>query len=143
MPVNGFTVGRDVSVDIITSSGPLRFGLITGFSSRQEAVDIKVKGMDGLIRNLYLPDGWQGSFDYERTNGALVKYFCKQENDYFTGVDLQVASITETIREPDGTISQTRFEGVVMKLDDAGDVKGDATVKQKVTWMASRRKSVA
>lgn len=142
MPVNGFTVGRDVSLDLITQSGPLRFSLLTGFAARQETVDIKVKGLDGLIRNLMLPDGWQGTFDYERQNGQLEDYFCKQENDYFTGVDLQVATITETIKEPNGTISQYRYEGVVLKLDDSGDIKGDTTVKQRVSWMASRRKKV-
>jgi len=42
-----------------------------------------------------------------------------------------------------GAVSQFRFEGVVLKLDDAGNWKGDSTVKQKLSFMASRRIKVA
>ena len=45
----------------------------------------------------------------------------------------------ETIQEKDGSVSQYRYENVVLKLDGAGDYKGDSFVQLGLTGMASRR----
>jgi hypothetical protein len=52
-------------------------------------------------------------------------------------------TITETIAEVSGAITQYRYLGALLKLDDAGDYAGDATVKQKVSFVCSRRVKVA
>jgi len=139
MPMNDYSIGRDVTLDLITQDGPLRFAKLTGFMSRQETNDQKVKGMDGEITNLYIPDGWTGTFDYERKDSKLEDFFCKFEADYYNGRNLQGATVTETIKEPNGSVSQYRYQGVMFKLDDSGDIKGDTTIKQKISFVASRR----
>jgi hypothetical protein len=140
MPMNGFNVGRDIVLNLVGWDGAIQdFSLITSFDRKQETKHIQVKGIDGVVRHLEIPDGWNGTFDLERQNDAIDAYFAKLEAAYYDGVNIQAATITETITAPDGSIAQYRYTGVMMKLDDAGAFKGDDTVKEKISWCASKR----
>lgn len=139
MPVNGFTIGKDYTLVINTPSGVKRFSLVTNFSAKPVTTDAKVKGLDGVTRNLVFHDGWQGQFDIERQNNLLDNYWAELEEAFHAGVSLQAGTIVETIREVDGSISQYRYTGVVLKVEDLGDKAGDKTVKQKLGFLASRR----
>lgn len=143
MPVNGFTIGRDVSLVINSPEGIQRFSLITGFSSKPMTTDAKVKGLDGVTRHVIFYDGWQGNFDLERQDDTLEAYWAKLEDDFYSGLAQVAATITETIAEVDGSVVQYRYDGVIFKLDDAGDKKGDKTVGQKLSFVCSRRIKVA
>jgi hypothetical protein len=139
MPVNGFSVGRDVVLDIVGPSGVLVFNLITGFNSRPDLNEQKVKGLDGLVRPVIFHDGWSGSFDIERQDSQLDDYWAQLEANYFAGINSGSITITETITEVAGNTTQYRYEGVQLKLADAGDAKGDQVVKQRLDFMAGRR----
>ena len=143
MPVDSFSVGRDVTLTIVTSSGPLDLNLITSFNARPDYTDLKIKGIDGVTRHVRFPDGWQGTFDIEREDSTLDDYFAGLEANYYAGVNEQPGTLTETITEVDGTISQYRFVKVLLKLDDAGTWAGDQTVKQKLSFVASQRVKVS
>jgi hypothetical protein len=143
MPVNNFNVGRDVTLQIVGYDGTIQnFSLITSFDGKQETHQIKIMGMDGTVRFLELPAGWTGSFAIDRQNRLLDQYFANLESGYYAGLNVQAATITETISEVDGSTSQWRYTGVVFKLDDAGAWKGDSQVNMKVSWSASRRLAV-
>lgn len=143
MPVNNFNVGRDFTIQITNYDGINKnFTLMTAFSKKQETHSIKIMGMDGTVRFLELPAGWNGSFSVDRQNRDLDDYFAKLETDYYSGLNVQAITITETIQEVDGSTSQYRYTGVVFKLDDAGNVSGDKQVAMKVAWSASRRLQV-
>src|SRR6516164_1948698 len=135
MPVNGFSVGRDVTLTIVTASGPLNLNLITGFHSRQDTAEIKVKGLDGITRHARFFDGWTGGFDIERSDSTV--------DDYFARINEQPGTITETITEANGNVTQYRFLNVLLKYDDAGNWAGDQTVKQKLSFVAAQRQKIA
>lgn len=143
MSVNGFTVGRDLSLDIIGANGPLRFNLITDFKAKPDITDQKVKGLDGITRHVRFPDGWSGSFTVERQDSTIDDYFAQVEANYYAGLNETTLTLTETITEASGAVSQFRYTGVLLKLDDAGEYKGDSTVKQMVSFVAARRIKVA
>jgi hypothetical protein len=143
MPVNSFSVGRDVSLDIIASTGPLRFSLITGFNSKPDITDSKIKGLDGITRHVRFPDGWSGGFSIERQDSTVDDYFAQLEANYYAGLNEQPVTITETITEVSGAVTQYRYMMVLLKLDDAGSWEGDKSVKQKISFMAARRLKVA
>ncbi|MBI1214125.1 MAG: hypothetical protein GC190_21900 [Alphaproteobacteria bacterium] len=144
MPVNGFTIGRDVTVDIVSKKkGILRFPIRTGFSRKQDVVELKSKGLDGIIRHGTIPDGWSGSFDFDRSSSELDDYIAQEEADYYAGRNSDEISFTETITEANGSITQYRYTGVAMKYTDAGNLAGDSKVTQKVDWMASKRQKIA
>lgn len=144
MPVNGYTVGRDITVTVVTSLGAVaKFSVRTGFSKRQETNDVKVKRADGIVDHVVIPDGWTGTFDYDRGDSTIDDYFANLETAYYAGTNIASGSIVETITENDGSVSQYTYTGVQMKLSDGGSQTGDNTLKMKIDWMASRRKKTA
>lgn len=143
MPVNGFTVGKDVSLDIVGPNGPLRFNQIVGFSSKQDISDKGIKGLDGITRHVRFPNGWSGSFSLQRQDSTVDDYFAQLEANYYAGVNERPVSITETIQEASGQVTQYRYMDVLLKLDNAGDFKGDDSVNQSISFVASRRIKVA
>lgn len=143
MPVNGFSVGRDIALTVVTSSGPLTLNLITGFHRRQETVEVKVKGIDGVTRHVRFFDGWAGGFDIERTDSTVDDYFAQLESNYYAGINEQPGTLTETISEVNGSISQYRYLQVLLKYDDAGSFAGDATVKLKLSFVSSQRQKIS
>lgn len=143
MPLNNFSVGRDVSLDIVGPNGPLRFSLVTKFTSKQQTKAEMIKGLDGISRPVRFFEGWEGSFDLERQDSTVDDYFAQIEANYYAGLNEGPVTITETITEVSGSVTQYRYLGVLLRLDDAGDKSGDMTVKQKLSFMASRRVKVA
>lgn len=143
MPVNSFSVGRDVALTIVTASGPLNLNLITGFQSSPEMAEVKVKGLDGVTRHVRFHDGWRGGFDVERADSKVDDYFAQIEANYYAGINEQPATLTETITEVNGAVSQYRYLNVLLSLTDAGKWMGDQTVKQKLSFVASQRQKIA
>src|SRR5260364_149630 len=143
MPVNGLSVGRDITLDLITPNGPLRLNGITKFTSKPDVVDEKIKPLNRAAIHLRFPDGWSGSFEIERDSDALDRHFARAEDDYYLGVNESPCTSTETIIEPNHAISQYRYEGVLLKLEDAGEWEDTKSVKQKLSFVASRRKKVS
>lgn len=145
MPINSQSIGKDVSIDILTARGPLNVpaAAITNFTSQAQTSTESRKGLDGKTRNAVFPDGWQGTFEVDRMSDALDAYWASYEEDYHNGVNLLAGTITETIREPDGSISQYRYTGVVLNFTSAGGKQANQVIKQTLTFMASRRLKVA
>lgn len=143
MPQNGYSVGRDISLNVMTPTGQLVINRITGFESKQESSKSKVKRLDGINDSLRFFEGWSGSFTVERADSIVEDYFIQLEANYYAGLNEQPATILETITNPDGSVSQYRYERVILSLDDAGNWQGDATVKIKVSFEAARKRQVA
>ena len=143
MPLNSFSVGRDVSLDITGPNGPLVLNQIISFMSKPDITDQKIKGLDGITRHLRFPDGWSGSLELERQDSTLDDYWSQLEAAYYAGSNELPVTITETIQEVNGAISQYRYLQVLLTIEDAGMFKGDASVHQKVRFVAARRVKVS
>ena len=141
--VNGYSVGRDITVNINTASGPLRLTSITGFSAKPNKEEKQIRLLSGRRISLFFPDGWGGQFDVARQDSTLDDYQAQVEADYYSGLGIPTASITETITEPDGSVSQYRYIGVILYLEDAGDWKGNESVNQRLAFQAEQRIKVA
>jgi hypothetical protein len=139
MPMNSFSVGRDITLAITTPGGQLSLGTVTKFSSKQDTTSSKLKLLDGRIFHQRFPDGWSGSMEIERTDSTLDDYMAQVEANYFAGMNETPCSITEIIQEPDGSVSEYQYTGVIFSLSNAGDWVGDTTIKQSLNWVASRR----
>lgn len=140
MPMNGFSVGRDLTINIIGFDGAIHsFGLQTNFDAKMVTNKVRIKGLDGIIRYLEIPDGWDGTFTYTKQDDLIDAYFANLEAAYYAGQNVPASSITETIQNADGSTSQYRFTGVMMRYDDAGMWAGDKDVPLKISWCASRR----
>lgn len=143
--MNGFSTGRDIKIDIVDPNSFAviqSFSLLTTFDSKQMTNQIKIKGLDGIVRYLEIPDGWEGTLDYDRQGDQLDAYVASLETGYFAGLNTNSAQLTETITNPDQSVSIYRFTGVVFKLSSSGAWKGDGQVSQKLDWCASLRLKV-
>lgn len=139
MPQNGYSIGRDITINVVTADGPLPITGVTSWKAKQETTEVVVKQIDGTVDRLRFFEGWTGTCMVERKDSVIDQYFCQLESDYFAGVQEGEVTITETITEQDGSISQFRYRKVLLKLDDAGAWEGDKSVKRTVTWVASRK----
>lgn len=140
MPINGYTVGRDLILTIVANGSPIRFPGITGFRSRQDTTEQKIVLMDGVVEHLRFFVGWSGSFSLERRSGVLDRYFNQLESNYYLGVSELPVFIDGVIKEQDGSITSHQYTKVLLKLDDAGEFRGDSNVKQSLSFIGSRRK---
>lgn len=144
MPTNDYNVGRDITLDLNhPTRGILRFPIRTSFNAQPQFVKLQSKGLDGVSRFAAVPNGWQLRFGFDRASPELDDYFATQEDNYFRGRVDPLLSITESIRELNLSVSQFRYTGVSLTLENAGDWKGDAIVTQALEAMASRRLKVA
>jgi hypothetical protein len=86
-----------------------------------------------------LPKGWEGSFDIERGNSAADDFISAAEQAYYSGSQPALGTMYQYITEPDGSTSTYQYDSVTFRLSSAGQWKGDASVKQKLDFFASRR----
>jgi hypothetical protein len=143
MPANGFSLGRDNSITINTPFGPLVPSLITNFDSKQEHVKKQSKGMDGRVRNIIFPDGWTGTLEVDRQNSNVDDFFAALEAAYYAGQNIGSSTITQTISEANGAVSQYQYVGVNFEYTDAGSWKQDDITHQKLTFTAEQRIKLA
>jgi hypothetical protein len=146
MPVSGpggYNTGKDTTLDISTSSGLLRITNITGFQAKQLTHKLESKPLDGRILFAELPAGWEGTFTVERASSSLDDYIAQQEANYFGGLNSDTITITETNAEVNGSVTQYRYTGVCLYMEDAGERMQDQVVKMKLSFKASRRVKIA
>jgi hypothetical protein len=143
MPINGQSLGKDLSFTVVTPSGNLTFNGVTDYDIKPIFTDLKHKDLDGTTTYAYIPDGWSISIKLERRDATLDDYFAQLEASYFASNNLLPGTINEIIQESDGSISEYRYTNVVLKYDDAGNWKSDAYVAISLTGMATRKIKVS
>lgn len=144
MAVNNFTIGHDVSVDIfdIVTGKQVVFPLVTGFAPDPQTVQITSKPLSGPPLYAEIPDGWKGSIEFDRTDPSIDIWFASREAAYWRGQSLFNVTITQTIQEKDGSVTQFRYPNVALKLSNSGNWKSTDKVSMKIDWMASTRVQV-
>ena len=144
MPTDTFSTGRDITITFVTPEvGPLTLDLVTSFNAKQISSEESPMGLDGIVRHVRFFKGWNGSFSFDRRSSVIDDYFALLEQNYWDGQSETGASMTTTIQETNGSVTQWRYTNVLAKYDDAGDYKGDATVKQTMSFLASKRLKIA
>jgi hypothetical protein len=144
MPFNDFSIGKDVVLDVITPSGVLNLPVTTtGFEAKPEYNKLASVGLDGINREASIPKGWRGTITLDRRNNVVDAFFAQQEAGYYAGQNVLTGSITETIQEADGSVSQYRYVGVSLSFEEAGKKSGDSKIEQTIGFFASQRQQVA
>lgn len=144
MPINNFSLGHDVQVTIYdsTSQSIVQFPAQTGWQATPIFKSLKSGPLNGAPIFAEVPDGWRGSFNFDRTNNSIDIYFANFEKTYYNGGNPLDGSITETIEEADGSTTQFVYVGVSMRLASPGSWRASEKVSQRIDWSASTRKQV-
>lgn len=139
MPQMGYSIGRDVTIVITLADGTqLRPGKVTSFNWKPETTKSKIKALDGTIDTLRFWEGGSGTIKAERRNGDIDAYFASLEAAYYAGISEKPCTIQETIAEPDGSVSQYRFERVILDYDP-GTWESDKSVSNGIPFTYGRR----
>lgn len=142
MAISAFSVGRDTQLVVISPSGRIDLAHVTAFDSRQVTQSVRVNRLDGNQMGVELPKGWDGSFELERGDSVVEDFIATMEQNYFSGSITESSSMYQYVSEVDGSTSTYQYDSVVFRLSNAGLWKGDAAVKQKLEFFASRRKRI-
>ena len=142
MALTAFSIGRDTQLVVMGPNGRVDLSHVTGFESRQITNPIRVSRLDGTQLAAELPKGWEGSFDLERGTSALDNFISDIEQEYYNGTGISPGTMYQYITEVDSSVSTYQFEGVVFKLASAGTWKGDASVRQKLEFYATRKRRI-
>ncbi len=149
MPANSFSTGRDCQLVVIgpasaTGQAGARVDLshVTGFESRQLTHPIRIDRLDGVHIAAELPKGWEGHFELERGSAAADNFIDGLEQAWHNGGLLEGGTLYQYVTEADGSTSTYQFDGAVFKMTNAGQWKGDAAVRQRLDFFASRRKRI-
>lgn len=142
MALTAFSIGRDTQLVIMGPSGRVDLSHVTGFESRQLTSPVRISRLDGTQLGAELPKGWEGSFEVERGTSALDDFISGLEQSFYSGSDTQSGTMYQYITETDSSVSTYQFDGVVFKLTSAGTWKGDASVKQKLEFYATRKRRI-
>jgi hypothetical protein len=142
MPINSFSIGRDCQLVVIGPQGRVDLTYVSGFESRQMTQSVRLDRLDGVPMGAELPKGWEGSFEVERGNSDLDDFIAQAEQIFFAVGSLPAGTIYQYVAEVDGSTSTYQYSGVVFKLANAGDWRGDASVKQKLEFFATQRQRI-
>jgi hypothetical protein len=140
MPANNFNVGRDCTVVLIAPTGARTdLEIVSGFEAKQDTTKVRIRPLNGPPLGADLPNGWNGSFDIERGNSNADDLIWQIESGYWNVGTIGVGQVYQYIAEVNGSTSTYEFTNVTLSLDDSGSYKGDASVKQKISFFASQR----
>jgi len=142
MATNTFSVGRDCQLVVIGPAGRVDLTHVTGFDARQVTHAVRVDRLDGATLAAELPKGWEGSFELERGSPAMDDFIAAMEAQFHARGAVKPGTLYQYVLETDGATSTYQYDGVVFRLDNAGAWRGDAAVKQKLEFFATRRKRV-
>ena len=142
MGISVFSVGRDAQLVIISPYGRIDLSHVTGFESRQVTQSVRVSRLDGNHLGMELPKGWEGTFEVERGDSVMEDFMARMEQEFFNGSMAGYSTLYQYVSEVDGSVSTFQYESVVFRLANAGQWKGDAPVKQKLEFFASRRRRI-
>ena len=143
MPINGISIGKDITVTFDDNNGNVVTTRVKMFSSKQKTANRETIALDGINRHLNIPTGFEGSIEAERTGPQLDQFIFNLEQIYAQGGPIPLITITETIQEADGSVTQFQYQGCVVQMDSAGEWKGDDYITQKINFMASARQLMA
>jgi hypothetical protein len=138
MPLNGYSIGKDVVLTINTPTGLMRVTL-TAFDAKPVYTDLKSTPLDKPPVHMSIPSGWKGSAKLDRQDATVDDYVAANEAAYWAGQTVIQGSITQTITEANGTTSRYRYTNVNLKVTDPGNWSGEKLVDQSLEFEASRR----
>lgn len=145
MPINGLSVGRDFTFGFYdqNTGNLLQMGDIQSLKVTQQVANIKSMPYDGPPKYGHVPDGWKGTFTIVRTGSQLEDLQLALNAAFENGTPIKAGYISETVNNPDGTVSRYQYTGVDFHMTDVGDVARDKTVVQTVEFMASTKVQLA
>jgi len=146
MPVNGYTVGRDVQIVMNSPTGNGVGGTvippdqITSFDAKPMKKEVWARPLNSPPQPIYMPDGWKGTIEVDRMDATLDTYQATIEGNFWQGTNTASGIVTETITEENGNQTVIQYNGCMFWVEDPGSYKADGNIVQRVEFSAGERK---
>lgn len=138
-----FTIGPNNSIAIYVGGQEIDVGVVTiiRWDSRPRIEKRRVNLMSGYTFELPFLQGWEGSFEIQRTGNKLDSvWYNFFEVPYQTGQGYPSVNIIQTIKETQNSgTTRITFQGCILYYDDAGTYENEAPVTQRLSFAAPIR----
>lgn len=141
--LDGLTSGISTTITFTNADGTQKWAILESFQSKPDAPTIKKVDINGKPRHAILPQGWSGTATMQRGSAALDSYWAAFERNYRLGGDQVDVTITQTIKDPDGTTSQWQYVDCAVVLEDAGTYSGTDIVMQSISFQCAAKQQLA
>ncbi len=128
--------GRDIRLDInLPNGGVLTLPEITDYDIKPSTHTDSYVRIDGRPRHNSIPSGGAGTINVKRVDSTIEDFQAAFEANFYAGAAQLKGTLTETINNPDGTVSQYQCQGVTLVVEDMGSWKGETSVSQQIKFM--------
>ena len=145
MPVNGMSVGRDFTFGFYDANTGtvIDLGDVQNVQIAAGKHDIKSQPYNGVPKFGYIPDGYKISGTITRTNGTLEAFQVLMNQKFNNGEVIKPGYLSESVTNPDGTVSRYQYTGFTFFISDVADVSREKVVSMKFEGMASDKVQIA
>lgn len=136
------SIGRDCNVVMMSPLAPggrVDIANVTAFDGKQQFASLESKRMSLPPIFLEIPNGWNGSFEFDRAETAADDLANAAEAIFWAGGSLVNGDFFQYVTNPDGSTSTYHYLGCAFKFTELGRYAADAVVKQRVDFKASQR----
>ena len=145
MPVNQMNTGVDYSFgyyDANTSS-MIDLGDVQNVKIKRNNHTLKSTPYNAPPRFGFVEDGYHISFTITRTGAALEDFSLNQAAAFDAGSVIKAGYLSQSVNNPDGSVSRYQFTGFVFFMDDPGDVAREKAVTITCEGAASKKVRIA
>lgn len=110
MPVNGYTVGRDTTVNMTGPNGTniiLPPDQVTNFDAKPLKREEVSRPLNSPPKFLYMPDGWRLTIEADRQDASLDQYMSDVEQAFWAGAN--TAALARVDLPAWGEVSENAF----------------------------------
>lgn len=127
--------GRDIRLDINLPGGTvLTLPEIIDYHLTPKTHMDHFVLLNGRPVNNAIPQGGEGTIDLKRVDSTVENFQAQFEANFYSGAPQLKGTLTETINNPDGTVTQYQCQGVILLIEDMGQWKGETAVTQKIKF---------
>ncbi len=132
----GQSYGRDIRLDInMATGGVLTLPDITDYDVKPTNHTDTFILINGRPVHNVIPNGGNGTISLKRVDSTVEDFQAAFEANYYAGAPQLKGTLTETISNPDGTVSQYQLQGVSLIVEDMGAWKGETAVTQQLKFI--------
>ncbi len=140
MPLDGYSVGRDITVSIVRNGTTYALQQLADFDSRQVMKETEAEDLTtGYEHQVAIPQRWEGTIRFNRMDASIDNFINAYEQAYYQGANIQNATMVASISEPDGSVRKYKFLGVTFTMEEAGKWNLQELVKQGLRFRARTR----
>ena len=125
------------------TSSMIDLGDVQNVKIKRNKHDLKSTPYNAPPRFGFVEDGFHITFTITRTGAALEDFSLQQSANFDAGGNVKAGYLSQSVNNPDGTVSRYQFTGFVFFMDDPGDVAREKAVTITCEGAASKKIRIA